>query len=187
MSSHSSQVAAGASDATGRVVQDLEFTLGEGPGFDAHLEGESVFVDEARSDGIWPQFTPEVLSLGIRALYALPLHVGAIKLGVLVLYRSAPGPLDTETGADVRLIADLVTDLVLAVQSDASAEALAWAFDAFDYRAVVHQATGMISVQLACALDEALVRLRAFAFAAERPIDEVADDVVLGRLRLDRT
>jgi len=34
-------------------------------------------------------------------------------------------------------------------------------------------------------LVEALARLRAFAFAQERPLDDVARDIVEGRLRLD--
>ena len=53
------------------------------------------------------------------------------------------------------------------------------------YRAEVHQASGMISVQLNVSLAEALVRLRAHAYAQERPIAEVAADVVARRLRFE--
>ncbi|KPI12010.1 GAF domain protein [Actinobacteria bacterium OK074] len=51
------------------------------------------------------------------------------------------------------------------------------------HRAAVHQATGMISVQLGVSLEEALVRLRAHAYGSERPVGEVAQDVVARRLR----
>jgi hypothetical protein len=51
------------------------------------------------------------------------------------------------------------------------------------FRAQVHQAAGMISVQLGVSLAEALVRLRARAFAEDRLIAEVAADVVARRLR----
>ena len=54
------------------------------------------------------------------------------------------------------------------------------------YRAEVHQATGMISVQLGVAQGEALVRLRAYAFSHRRALAEVAADVVARQLRLDQ-
>ena len=43
----------------------------------------------------------------------------------------------------------------------------------------------MISVQLGVDLGEALVRLRAYAFASGAALGDVADDVVNRRLRLD--
>ena len=43
----------------------------------------------------------------------------------------------------------------------------------------------MISVQLGVSLEEALVRLRAHAFAASTPLDDVAGDVVRRLLRFD--
>jgi AmiR/NasT family two-component response regulator len=52
-------------------------------------------------------------------------------------------------------------------------------------RAQIHQATGMISVQLAIGLAEALVRLRAYAYGNDQPIETVAAEVVAHRLRFD--
>jgi hypothetical protein len=45
-------------------------------------------------------------------------------------------------------------------------------------RAVVHQAAGMISVQLDVSLHVALARLRAHGYSTGRPLLEVATDVV---------
>jgi len=87
--------------------------------------------------------------------------------------------------ADAMEVADLVTQLVLVMQSEAATESVAWALDVSDHRAVVHQATGMIAVQIDGDVDEALVRLRAYSFSADRPIREVAEDVVAGQLRFD--
>ena len=53
--------------------------------------------------------------------------------------------------------------------------------------AEVHQATGMISLQLGVSMDEAFVRLRAHAFVAGRPLRAVAGDVVTRRLRLEES
>ena len=168
------------------AVQDLEFTLGEGPATDAYAEGKPVLVDNLTFvRGRWPQLTRALVDTGIRSIYALPLQVGAIKLGVLVLYRDQPGVLEGDDLSAALLVADLVTNQVLDMQSDAASESLAWGLEVDDYRAVVHQATGMISAQLDCGIGEALVRLRGNAFGTERPIEEVASDVVTGNLRFD--
>jgi hypothetical protein len=53
------------------------------------------------------------------------------------------------------------------------------------YHAEVHQATGKLSVELDISIDDAFVRLRAHAFATDRPVNDVAHDVVAGRLRLN--
>ncbi len=95
------------------------------------------------------------------------------------------GALGDEDLADALEVADLVTQLVLVMQSEAATESVAWALDVSDQRAVVHQATGMIAVQIDSHVEEALVRLRAHCFAADRPIREVAEDVVTGKLRFD--
>ena len=168
------------------AVQDLEFTLGEGPTRDAFAEGKPVLVDDLTFvTDRWPQFTPALADAAIHGIYALPLQVGAIKLGVLVLYRDQPGVLEREELSAALLVADLVTDQVLDIQAGAASESLAWGLEVDDYRAVVHQATGMISAQLNCDVGEALVRLRGHAFGAERPIEQVAADVVTGDHRFE--
>jgi hypothetical protein len=169
------------------AVQDLEYTLGEGPATDAYAEGKPVLVDDLAHIGSrWPQLTRAIADTGLRSIYALPLQVGAIKLGVLVLYRDQPGVLTGDELSAALLVANLVTNQVLDLQAGAASESLAWGLEVDDYRAVVHQATGMISAQLDCSIGEALVRLRGHAFGAERPIEEVASDVVTGRLRFDQ-
>ena len=49
---------------------------------------------------------------------------------------------------------------------------------------VLYQAQGMVMVQLGVRLGEAMARLRAHAFAENRPLGEVAADVVARRLAL---
>ena len=169
------------------TVQDLELTLGEGPAIDAYAAGKPVLVDHVGSVGSrWPQFGRAAAEAGIDSVYALPLQLGAIKLGVLVLYREQPGVLEGEDLSAALLVANLVTNQVIDMQAGAVSESLAWALEVDDYRAVVHQATGMISVQLDCAIGEALVRLRGCAFASDRPLEEVAADVVTGEMRFER-
>ena len=178
-----SQAGAGSSDWLAFVVQDLEFTLGEGPGVDSHKLGKAIFADKVHAREAWPHLWPMLRNLGVRTVSAFPLGFGDIKLGVIVTYRFDGTPFENQ--ADFELVGHLVADQVLAMQSEVGSEVLAASLEVFDYRAVVHQATGMISVQLGCSLDEALVRLRALAFSSERPVAVVAGDLVSGQLRLD--
>ncbi len=49
----------------------------------------------------------------------------------------------------------------------------------------VHQATGILIVQLGMPPEQAFARLRGYAFAHDRRIGAVADEIVAGALRLD--
>ena len=174
----------GTSGALAVAVQNEEFTLGEGPATDVRRERRPVLVPDlgdATSD--WPRFAPAAARLGVRAMYAFPLRIGAVDLGVLV-FGGANAMADQEV-ADSSRLGDLISRLVLDLQAGVTSESLAWALDASDSRAVVHQATGMIAAQLDVGVAEALVRLRAHAFATDRPIDLVATEVVAGRRRFE--
>ena len=50
----------------------------------------------------------------------------------------------------------------------------------------MHQATGMIAVEASVPLTQALVLLRARAFAAERPILDLARDVIARTVRFTK-
>lgn len=173
------------------ALETLQFTLGQGPGLEAVTSGTPVLAPDLREHARrWPGFVPGADELNVRAVFAFPLRVGAISVGVLTAHRAIPGRLAEEQLADALALADAVTVLLLhGVPADTGGSANeeshprpGWTEPA-TYRAEVHQATGMISVQLNVSLAEALVRLRAHAYAQERPITEVAADVVARRLR----
>jgi GAF domain-containing protein len=186
MSATGSQAVASAFDGRARSVQDQEFILGEGPSLDAYDKGQPVLVGDVYTERVrWPHFVSAAAEMGVRAVYAVPLQVGPTKLGMIVLHWDEPKSPTAQDLSDALVAASLVSQLVLVLQSDATSESLAWALDLTDSRAVVHQATGMISAQLDRSVAEALVRLRAHAFAAGIPIGEVADQVVNGQLRFD--
>jgi hypothetical protein len=100
------------------------------------------------------------------------------------LHRDRSGPLTDDQHADALVMADVVARAVLDLQAGAAPETLAAELGTeADLHAVVHQASGMVSIQLGVGLGEALVRLRAYAYAHERPVDAVAGDVVARQLR----
>ena len=176
-----------ASDELSAVLEDLQFTTGEGPAADESRLGAPVLVGDLESAAArWPGFVPEAVAAGARAIFAVPLQTGAIQVGMLSLYRALPGPLTAEELADVLVFADAALHILLDAAAGVSGLPAYRPLNGFsDRRAVVHQATGMISVQLDVNLEEALVRLRAHAFARGTALGEIAAEVVNRRLRFD--
>jgi hypothetical protein len=181
-------------NATDRVadgLEELQLTLGQGPCVDTFTEGGPVMAGDLRSPQFlarWPAFTPAALDLGAGAVFALPLQIGAIRLGVIDLYRVRPGGLTPHELADALAYAETVSMVLLDAAAGAQPDTaeLAWQRDdPSSHQAVVHQATGMVLVQLGCGADAAFARLRAYAYANDRRLGDVARDVVERRLRFD--
>ena len=176
--------------ATGELsarLEELLFTTGEGPGADDFMFGSPMLIPDLELvTERWPGFVPAAVAAGARALFAFPLQAGAIRVGVLSLYRAQPGPLTPQQLADALVFGDIALQLLLDSAAGISGLAGYQPLDGLSgSRAEVYQATGMISVQLGVSLEEALVRLRAHAFAASTPLDDVAGDVVRRLLRFD--
>ncbi|MEU7151445.1 GAF and ANTAR domain-containing protein [Streptomyces sp. NPDC045470] len=171
------------SDPDGARLDDLQFTLGEGPGLDAARDGALCLVaDLSRCGSRWPMFAAQARELGIRAVFAFPLRLGALRVGALTCHRRTPHRLAPESAAGALTLADALTLFLLGGRHAGPR----FLNPADLHRSEVHQATGILSVHLRVPLASALARLRAHAFATERPITEVARDVVAGRLRLPR-
>lgn len=172
-------------DGPARTMEELQFTLGEGPCVDASTSGRPVLQPDLAltAPARWPGFAAGALEVGVRAVFAFPLQVGGIRVGVLDLYRDVEGVLTTGELAEALAFADAATSILLHMQGQTRrAGDDARLVTAVDDRAEVHQATGMVSVQAAIVLADALVLLRAHAFAAERPILQVARDVLTRKL-----
>ncbi len=174
-----------ASDQVSARLEELQFTMGEGPGADDFRLGSPMLVAELESAaGRWPGFAPAAVAAGAQAMFSFPLQVGAIRAGILSLYRARPGPLAAEELADALVFADIALRLLLDASSGLTEAAGYQPLDGLsEARAEVHQATGMISVQLGVTLEEAFVRLRAHAFASNIALGDVAGEVVRRRLR----
>lgn len=176
-----------ASDSIAERVEWAQITLGQGPGIDAVTAGGPMTVaDLSDPCGPWPTFAAEAVASGVRAMYALPLQVGAIRVGVLDLYRDDAGELAPKDFADASAIADVTTALLLTVgRNGPFTETLGPWWDQPLTTKVVHQATGMVVAQLGLSARDAYVRMQAYAFARGRTLSDVARDVVDRRLRFD--
>jgi GAF domain len=173
---------------TSALIEQVQYTLGEGPCVDAHRQGRPVVEPDlaGAGSGRWAAFAEPVLAAGVGAVFGFPLRVGAARLGALNLYRDRPGDLTDDQHADALALADVAAEVILLLQARAPAGTLADELArSAELHLVVHQAAGMVAVQLGIGVADALVRLRAHSFAAGIPLQKVAEDVVARRLRFD--
>jgi hypothetical protein len=169
------------------ALEDLQYAIGEGPCHDAFES--NTFVHAPRLDGpasaLWPSFVDLAHSTGVGAVFAYPLSAKGAKIGVLTLYQDSAGELSAMQHEDSIAMVEVLTETVLSLQDAAPVGTLAHDLDdVVAYRAQIHQASGMVSVQLQIPVAEALLRIRAHAFADSRPLGVVAGDIVARRLRL---
>ncbi len=183
----------GASGATARELDELQFTFGEGPCLDAVAQRMPIFILDLADPRqmSWPAYGPALLARQIRGVYALPIVVAGQCVGALDLFLNQPGLLAADDLTGVLAAADLAqlpfldflgTDLEVAItdpDSDAWAE-----LDALS-RTEVSQATGALVAQLEVAPAVALLRLRAHAYVTGRSCTDIARDILAHRLKLE--
>ena len=181
-----------ATDEVSELLAELQLTLGEGPGPDALADGPVLAsdLDDAGAGRRWPLFAAAAGQAGAGAVFVFPLQVGAIRVGVMGLYRDRPGPLGGSQLGDALVFADTATLLLLEAQDQAAGEAAAGSGPGGQpaglavHRAEIDQATGMLTEQLGVGIAEAFLRLRAYAYAHDRRLSDLAGDIVARRLRL---
>jgi hypothetical protein len=165
------------SDGVSARIEALQFSLGEGPCFEAFETHGPVLVPDLSETVTesWPVFATEIVTMAVGAIFAFPLQSGAIRLGAIDLYRVRPGWLSPAELAAALEIVELATLVLLGVQSG-------WLSAMHRDRERVHQATGMLLVEFEVSAEEALALLRGYAFSAGRLVDDVARDLVARRI-----
>lgn len=170
-------------------LHELELAFGEGPCIEAFTSGwPRAEIDLASStDPRWFAFAEAALRTEARAVFGFPMALGPIGFGALNLYATRPGALTIDQAEDASLLADVALHGLLAGgdpldSPDSLARNL---LDLGVHQAQVHQATGMVAVQLSTGVADAFARLRAGAFAEDRPVSAVAAEVVGRRLRFE--
>jgi hypothetical protein len=188
-----------ATDALAQQIDELQFTLGEGPCLDAVRDDRPqlcAHLDQEEYELRWPAFTAEVSELGVAALFAYPISGTPRPMGVLELYRRTAGDLAEIEQQSALMCASALRKTLeanwreqLARSSSEEAAIEAAAVRGADLtrpdpfsRSQVYVAAGMVAVQLSVPTHDGLDRLRAYAYAHNRSIVAVAADVVARRL-----
>jgi ANTAR domain len=180
-------------DPVSEQLAEFQLILGEGPCYDVLAGAAPVLasdLDDNQWGRRWPGFAPEARRLGAAAVFAFPLLIGAIRAGTMGLYRSSPGSLPGPSLGDGLILADAATVLLLdgvhlrVDGADGEVGTGGQPPDLALHRAEIDQATGMLTGQLGVGAAEAFARLRAYAYAQDRRLADVASDIVARRLRL---
>jgi hypothetical protein len=182
MSADGSDGVAAASDQRSRDVEELQFTTGEGPCHEAFQARRPVLTPDlgAVARGRWPGYASAAQASGVGAVFAFPLNVGAVSFGVLDVFTDRPGSLSTDQLAMALTYAQIATEILLDGDLTTDGELEAGLSTALDSRAEIHQAQGMLVADLGVKPVEALSRMRAYAFAHDLALIDVAHDIIDG-------
>lgn len=183
----------GSSGELSRRLDELQFTFGEGPCMDAVSSGDPVLVADVsdRRDDRWPAFARAAVDSGVQAVFALPVRIARAPVGALDLFASRPGMLSEHDLGGSLWAAELAAlPLLNLMTADVDWAAVGEERDCWEQlasleRVEVYQATGMLVAQLDVDAAEALVRLRAYAFAEGLTASEAAWAIVTRRVVLD--
>lgn len=170
-------------------LDELQFTLAEGPCLDAHGTAAPVLVADLLDDDSqqrWPVFTQEASNAGAAAAFAFPLATGDVCFGVLELYRRSPGPLAAAAVDTVVVAGGGAVEGGARRAARAQDPAASWPARLTAEHAEVHQAVGMVAVQLSTSVPDAVARLRASAYSQNTSLTELAHRVLTGQTRLDK-
>jgi hypothetical protein len=183
------------SDPVAAQLAEAQYSLGDGPCTTARalvapvLAADLTGGTDARR---WPMFAQRAVELGVRAVFSIPLGSDAVAIGSLDLYRRSPGPLSPGDTAGAFTAGDAITLALMRVQSQAEdtaarggAELTSWLDAAESGHEEVHYATGMLMVQLSVGPQQALARLRAYAYAQGVTVTEAAREVLARRAEFD--
>ncbi|MBE0011323.1 ANTAR domain-containing protein [Arthrobacter sp. AET 35A] len=169
-----------ATDALAGRLDELQFDLGEGPRWAAIRSRSPVLIPGVHdaSHERWPVFGKALLETNAQALFVFPLVVGAVDVGVVELYRAIEGPLSPADLATARGLSDraawsLLGSMLALGSVDGSGES-----DSVLSRREIHQATGMVLAQTGGSAADALLMLRAHAFANGLTLRETCDAVL---------
>ena len=174
-----------ASDQATTALDEIQLATGEGPGIEAAATARPVLVTDLTGPDAarWPIFAAAAASRGVHAVFGFPLQVGAVGLGAFDVYQDQSGPLTSEGLKWSLTFAEIAVGTLLDGQSAAPGDAPAAGLDeAVRYRAELYQAQGMVMIQLGSTLTDALARMRAYAFAHDQPLAEVAAAIVAREL-----
>jgi transcriptional regulator with GAF, ATPase, and Fis domain len=178
-----------ASDDVSEAIEAMQVATRQGPCIDACATRCPVMQADMLSpsaDERWPLFSAGVRQLGVGAVFGFPLLVDRRPIGALDLYSRRPHALTDTDVIDALILADMAALAVTTAEiCDVAVVTTSEPEQDWGHPSIVHQASGMTSVQLGITVDEALLRLRAHAFAADRPLVDIATDIVSRRLRIE--
>jgi GAF domain-containing protein len=170
---------AAASDDVVAAADALQYELGEGPCITAWAGGETVLMTDLALETRWPRWVAAATALGISSSISSPLLSRGAPLGAIKIYFDRAGPFDPETVHLVNLFAEQATLFVIHSLAREAALTLSDRLqDSLAQRDTISMAKGLLMATNGGTEDEALRSLMALSRGAEKPLVQVAGDLL---------
>lgn len=168
-----------ASDPQIARIDELQFDLSEGPSWKAVDSGRPVLESAIQRDGhdAWPSFAEAIKDHAVGAIFAFPLRIGPLQVGAVELYDTSERMLSGQLVDEMMSLTHPLSRYVLRRTVE-----LAGLPDAAQNkphaRRRIHQATGFVIAQLGLSPDDAHLFIQAQAYAQNRSMAAVAEDIL---------
>jgi GAF domain-containing protein len=178
-----------ASTEQARILELFQVQGDEGPCVDCYRTGEVVVIGDTGSGQAaarWPGFAVAARRAGFAGVHAIPMRLRDEVIGTLNLFRAAPGGLDQAAARVARALVDVATIGILQERAVRERAVVAGQLQvALNSRVVIEQAKGILAERLKVAPDAAFMLLRRYARDHNRPLTELAGDVIRGTAPID--
>jgi GAF domain-containing protein len=188
--SHGSLQLVAASTEQARVAELFQIQNDEGPCLDSYRSGQPVIVaDITAADAAlrWPRFAAAAREMGFAAVHAIPMRLRDQVIGTLNLFGSASGGLDPAVARAARALVDIATIGILQERTSREQGIVAGQLQvALNSRVIIEQAKGILAERLKATPDQAFIMLRAYSRNNNRPLTQMAADVIAGTAGITR-
>ncbi|MGN6752898.1 MAG: GAF and ANTAR domain-containing protein [Intrasporangium sp.] len=171
-----------------KALELLELQSREGPCYKAFFTGDEILVDDMDAmEQEWPAFVPAARSLGITTAAAVPLLLAGETIGALNLFRTEARSFSRRDLQLARLLCSVATVGIVHDRRQRDHDQLTRQLQsALESRVCIEQAKGVIAARAGVNVTAAFEMLRSAARASQRPLTELAADIVAGRLPATR-
>jgi GAF domain-containing protein len=179
-----------ASTQQARVVELFQIQNNEGPCLDCYRTGQGVVVSDMRADPAaarWPQFAGAAVEMGFAGVHAIPMRLRDQVIGTLNLFQITPDGLNQAGAVAARALVDVATIGILQERAVHQQEVVAGQLQvALNSRVLIEQAKGILAERLRTSPDDAFFILRRYARDHNRPLTQLAGDVIQGITSINR-
>jgi GAF domain-containing protein len=166
-----------ATDQVPMSVDDLQYSLAQGPCLDAATSTRLVLVPDLRLERRWPRFAARcVEETPVRSIVGVHLPVGSGDHAALNLYATSPHVFDDEDMAVASMLAPFAG---LAVEATIHADDVAHLQTALTSSRQIGTATGILMAHRKITADEAFQALRTASSHLNRKLRDIAAQVEL--------
>ena len=161
------------------AIDEIQYSLNEGPCITAALERRTVRSGSLGGEKMWPRFGPRVGRLGVHSALSLPLLLPGQVVGAINVYAHGKDVFDEHAAELGELFAKPAAVSVHNAQILAQALTLtAQLQTALSTRPVIDQAIGLLRGRSGGTAEEAFARLRAISQTEHTKLADVAQRIV---------